>query len=245
MNTHTKIGVPEGCNTDGLPLLSASHSSSRMPFSLQIWRISIPLRSLHLWQTWGKQAMRLLLREKMVQFSHSQCWMSVISVWQGKCSSFQLALYSFRFPNTERIPVCLSVAAAFHGLLSQLDQVPEMLVGFQGEPGGSAGQIMCSSCFCPGKLLFHPEITSIQLPTLLLPRQKNWESAENCRGVACTKKRKLKVKPGFFLLSFLFLCSLQTISGQNKKKMKTKPNAFWLNFALSVSFIAQGREVCG
>lgn len=52
MNTHTKIGVPEGCNTDGLPLLSASHSSSRMPFfpanleELNTSEIAAPLTNL-------------------------------------------------------------------------------------------------------------------------------------------------------------------------------------------------------
>lgn len=103
-----------------------------MPFfppdleELNTCEIPAPLTNL------GKADDWLLVREDDAIFTFSVLD-NVISVWRGNSSPFQLALDSFRFPNSEGIPVCPSVAAAFHGLLSQLGQ------RCWWDPGGSLG----------------------------------------------------------------------------------------------------------
>lgn len=159
---HTKNRGAWGLKHECLPLLSASHSSSRMPFfpinleELNTHGIPAPLTNL------GKAVHRLPVR--------GWCTFHLLSA--GKChfcgeGTTQPFSWLCTPAGSQILRESLSASrgTAFHGL-SQLDQVPEMLVGFLGAQQSTPHVLAASA---QESFFFYPEITSIQLPTLLLP----------------------------------------------------------------------------
>lgn len=204
---------------------------------LNTYEIPTPLTNL------GKAGHELLVREDGVIFTFSVLD-NVISVWRGNYSAFQLALDSFRFPNGEGIPVCPSVAAAFHGLFSQLDQ------RCWWDPGGAWGLskshhnvfwmlLLRKAAFLP-RNNFHPA------PHTAVALAKKWRVCWKLQSCHLHDEEEAENKtwvfPPFISLP---VWPQDYFRIKNEKKVKTKTRAFWPNFTLSISFIAQGRGVCG